>query len=260
MAIWPMSCEAVESFLLIFIRVSVILFMLPFFSARIVPILVKAGFSLIITIILFPVINKHIPALPGSLWGMVQLVGGEFIVGMILGLTIQLFFEGVRMMGEFVGFQTGFAIANILDPQSGTQVSLLGNMAYLSALTLFLLLNGHHVLLKGLRESFEIVNLGSLSINRQILQQIMHASGDMFLIALKIGAPAIAVLLLTNVAFGLITKLIPQMNIMIVAFPVQIVIGLLFFAISLSVLLRFMEKYLFDLGPLLISLMAQVKG
>jgi len=255
-----MSCEAVESFLLIFIRVSVILFMLPFFSARIVPILVKAGFSLIITIILFPVINKHIPALPGSLWGMVQLVGGEFIVGMILGLTIQLFFEGVRMMGEFVGFQTGFAIANILDPQSGTQVSLLGNMAYLSALTLFLLLNGHHVLLKGLRESFEIVNLGSLSINRQILQQIMHASGDMFLIALKIGAPAIAVLLLTNVAFGLITKLIPQMNIMIVAFPVQIVIGLLFFAISLSVLLRFMEKYLFDLGPLLISLMAQVKG
>lgn len=234
--------------------------MLPFFSARIVPILVKAGFSLIITIILFPVINKHIPALPGSLWGMVQLVGGEFIVGMILGLTIQLFFEGVRMMGEFVGFQTGFAIANILDPQSGTQVSLLGNMAYLSALTLFLLLNGHHVLLKGLRESFEIVNLGSLSINRQILQQIMHASGDMFLIALKIGAPAIAVLLLTNVAFGLITKLIPQMNIMIVAFPVQIVIGLLFFAISLSVLLRFMEKYLFDLGPLLISLMAQVKG
>jgi len=255
-----MSCEAVESFLLIFIRVSVILFMLPFFSARIVPILVKAGFSLIITIILFPVINKHIPALPGSLWGMAQLVGGEFIVGMILGLTIQLFFEGVRMMGEFVGFQTGFAIANILDPQSGTQVSLLGNMAYLSALTLFLLLNRHHVLLKVLRESFEIVNLGSLSINRQILQQIMHASGDMFLIALKIGAPAIAVLLLTNVAFGLITKLIPQMNIMIVAFPVQIVIGLLFFAISLSVLLRFMEKYLFDLGPLLISLMAQVKG
>ena len=83
----------------------------------------------------------------------------------------------------------------------------------------------------------------------------MPIFGDMFVIAIKIGAPAIAALLFTKVAFGLITKFIPQMNIMIVAFPVQIVIGLLFFGISLNVLLGFMERYLQGLGPLLMDTM-----
>ena len=83
----------------------------------------------------------------------------------------------------------------------------------------------------------------------------MPIYGDMFAIAVKIGAPAIAALLFTNLAFGIIVKVIPQMNIMIVAFPVQITIGLIFYGVSLNVLLKFMEKYLKDLGPMLINTM-----
>ena len=78
----------------------------------------------------------------------------------------------------------------------------------------------------------------------------------MFVIAIKIGAPAVAALLLTMAAFGVIVKFIPQMNIMIVAFPVKIVVGLIFFGICLNVLLIFMERYLEDLGSLLMSTMA----
>ena len=196
---------------------------------------------------------------PDTLWGMGQLMISEFIIGMILALLVQLFFEGIRMMGQLVGFQTGFAITNILDPQSGMQVSILSNMAYLAAMALFLILNGHHILLRAMEESFEIINVGSLSLNGQIFQKIVDTSADMFLIAVKIGAPAIAILLFTQVAFGLITKLIPQMNIMIVAFPVQIVIGLVFFGISLNVLLRFMERYLAGLSSLLINAMSWLK-
>jgi len=98
-----------------------------------------------------------------------------------------------------------------------------------------------------------------LSLNGQIFQKIIDSSADMFVIAIKIGAPAIAVLLFTSVAFGLITKLMPQMNIMIVAFPVKIVIGLVFFGISLNVLLRFMERYLEGLSSLLINAMSCLK-
>jgi flagellar biosynthetic protein FliR len=196
---------------------------------------------------------------PHSVWGMGQVALSEFIIAMILGLLVQMFFEGVRIMGQLVGFQTGFAITNILDPQSGIQVSILANLAYLAAMTLFLVLNGHHILLSAMRESFEIINVGSLGLNRQIYQTIVLTSGDMFALAIKIGAPAIAALLFTKVAFGLITKLIPQMNIMIVAFPVQIVIGLLFFGICLTVLLRSMDKYLGGLGPALVNTMSWLK-
>jgi len=259
MDLLPISYQEFKSFFIILIRVSVILFMFPFFSSRVIPVLAKAGLAFIITIILFPVINNRMIEFPDTLWGMVQLIMGECIIGMILGLLVQIFFEGIRMMGQVVGFQTGFAITNILDPQSGMQVSILSNMAYLVAMVLFLILNGHHILLSAMRESFEIINVGSLSLNRQIFQKIMHVSGDMFVIAIKIGAPAIAALLFTKVVFGLITKLIPQMNIMIVAFPVQVVIGLIFFGISLNVLLRFMERYLGGLSSLLISTMPWLK-
>jgi flagellar biosynthetic protein FliR len=111
-----------------------------------------------------------------------------------------------------------------------------------------------------MRESFEIINVGSLNLNRQIFQKILFLSGDMFVIALKIGAPAIAALLFTKVAFALVTKLIPQMNIMIVAFPVQIVIGLIFFGITLNIILRFVENYVGGLDVLLIETMTGLKG
>ncbi|MBW1706337.1 MAG: flagellar biosynthetic protein FliR [Deltaproteobacteria bacterium] len=260
MELFPIQYEEFKAFFLILIRVSVILFMFPIYSSRVIPVLAKAGLALTISIILFPVIDNKLFQFPNTLCGMFQMVTGELIIGIILGLLVQILFEGIRMMGQVVGFQTGFAITNILDPQSGMQVSILSNMAYLVAMVTFLVLNGHHILLNAIRESFEIINVGSLSLDRRIFQGIMHSAGDMFVIAIKIGAPAIAALLLVNVAFGLITKLIPQMNIMIVAFPVQIVMGLIFFGICLNVLLGFMETYLGNLGSLLINTLNWLKA
>lgn len=246
-------------FFLIFIRVGVILFILPFFNSKVIPVLVKAGLTFLVSLAIWPVVRNQITEFPVTVMGIVQLVTSELIVGMTLGFVSQIFFEGVRLMGETVGFQTGFSISNIIDPQNGTQVSILANLAYLMAVILFLLLNGHHVLLTALRESFEIIHVGELKLNRQILQEIVEHAGDMFIVGIKIGAPAIAVLLFSKAIFGLITKLMPQMNIMIVAFPVQIAIGLLFFGISLRALLFFMERYLGNLDKLLIHTMHWLK-
>jgi len=260
MELMPVSYQEFKSFFLILVRISIILFMLPFFNARVIPALPKVGLALIITIILFPVIDHRGAEFPHSLGGMVQLIIAELIIGMILGILVQIFFEGVRIMGQLVGFQTGFAITNILDPQSGVQVSILANTAYLVSIIIFLVLNGHHILLSSLRESFDIINVGSLRLSRHIFQEMIQNSGEMFALAIKIGSPAIAALVFTKVAFGLITKLIPQMNIMIVAFPVQIVIGLIFFGICLNVLLRFMERYVDGLGSQLINTMNWLKA
>jgi len=242
-------------FLLIFIRVGVVLFVLPFFNSRTIPMLSKVGLTLLIAMLIHPITAKQSTVFPTTVPGITYLVAGELVVGMILGLVVQVFFEGVRIMGQLVGFQTGFAITNILDPQSGNQISILSNMAYLMAMVLFLVLNGHHILLNALRESFEIIHVGGLNLNRQMLPELVKHAGEMFIIGIKIGAPAIAALIFTKVIFGLITKLIPQMNIMIVAFPLQIVIGLLFFSISLRLLLIFLESFLGNLDTVLINTM-----
>ena len=255
MGIISVPYKELKAFYLILIRIGIIFQMLPFFNSRVVPVLAKAGLSVIMTIVLFPVINVSMVEFPHTAFGMMGLVLSEFVVGIILGLLVMTFFEGVRMMGQMVGFQTGFAITNIIDPQSGSQISILSNMAYLVAMMFFLLFNGHYILLNALRESFEVIPVGSLRLNSGMFGKMISIYGDMFVIAVKIGAPAIGALLFTNLAFGLITKFIPQMNIMIVAFPIQIIIGLIFFGVSLNVLLDFTEKYIKDLGPLLINTM-----
>ena len=260
MLLVPVQYQEFGRFFLILLRISTVTFMFPFFNSRLIPILIKAGLVLIITIILFPVINSTISEFPGTPLEMGLMVISELITGMILGLLIQTVFEGVRMMGHIVGFQTGFAIVNIMDPQSGMQVSILSNMAYFVAIVLFLVLNGHHIVLNAIKESFDIINVGTLSLEKRIFHEIIKAFGDMFVIAIKIGAPAIAVLFFTKVAFGLVTKLIPQMNIMIVAMPVQIAIGLFFFGICLNALLGFMEIFVGDLDSILINTMDWMKA
>ncbi len=251
----PFDIQTIERFFLVLMRLSVLIFMLPFFNSRIFPAMVKTGLSLLLSITLFPVVTMDLAGFPEALPELAAIVIVEFTIGLILGLLVQLVFEGIRLMGHLVGFETGFAIANVFDPQSGAQVSLMANFSYFTAMALFLLINGHHVLIHAMKESFEIIPLGSMIMDQRIFEEMLSVTGRMFLIAIKIGAPAIAALLFTKVGFGLITKLIPQMNIMIVGFPVQIAMGLFFFGICLEVLMSFMEAYVSDLGLFLINIM-----
>jgi flagellar biosynthetic protein FliR len=260
MDIFHLQYNEITIFIFMLIRTGVILFMMPFFSSRVIPVPVKAGLALVITLVLFPAERGNVEAVPGTLWEMAGMVAGELFVGMILGILVHVFFEGIHMMGQLAGVETGFSIANVIDPQSGSQTSVLANMAYLISLVLFLILNGHHIIINAIRESFAIIQPGTVSLNRQVFEEMLKRSGDIFIIAVKIGAPVIAAILFIQVAFGLITRLIPQMNIMIVAFPLQIGVGLLFFGISLNGMERFMERYLGSLGGMLTNMMMLMKG
>jgi flagellar biosynthesis protein FliR len=249
-----------EIFFLVLIRVSVLLFLFPFFNSRLTPVMVKAGMAFLISFALLPIIEKPTVQLGGDLFSLLRLIGAEFVLGLCLGMMVQLFLEAIRIMGQLIGFQAGFAVASMLDPQSGTQASILANIGYFVAITLFLVLNGHHILIGAVKDSFSVVPLGAISLSQPVYTKILKTAGDMFLIALKMGAPAVAALLFTQVVFGLVTKLIPQMNIMMVAFPIQTAVGLIFFGVCLSLLLPFMQRYLETLGPLLKHVMILVKA
>jgi flagellar biosynthesis protein FliR len=256
----PFYFDTMEAFFLALTRLSVLVFMLPFFNSQAFPALIKAGLSFLLTLVLFPVISIADTAFPDTLPALAGLLAVELIIGMTLGVMVLAVFEGVRIMGQVVGFDTGFAIANVFDPQSGAQISLLSNFAFFLSMALFLLFNGHHVLIHAMKESFDILPIGSLTLNPEMVEKMISVTGNMFVIAMKIGAPAIAALLLTKVGFGLIVKLIPQMNIMIVAFPVQICVGLFFFSVCLIVLLGFMEGYVGNLAVFLAGVMNLMAG
>jgi flagellar biosynthetic protein FliR len=260
MELFQLSFQELNLFFLILARVSILLALFPFFSSQIVPNLSKIGLALLVALALYPVVDLKGSVVPSSPVAMVRLTLGEFVVGLVLGILLQVFFEGVKMMGEVVGFQTGFSITNILDPQNGVQVSVLSNMAYLMCVVLFLIFNGHHMLLNSIRESFEIIRVGSVGWSEKSFEDVLGKCGQMFIIAVKIGAPVIACLLLVNVALGIITKMMPQMNVMIVAFPVQIIVGLFFFGISLALLGGLMDRGVSIMNSWVLRAMGLMRG
>ena len=255
MDILTLSPEQFKSFVLILIRISVVLFMFPIIGGGIWPNLVKAGLALMISIVLFPVVRPDPTLFPETILGGARLILSELILGLIIGLTVRLFFTAVQLAGQLVGFQMGFAIANVLDPESGAQVPMLAQMGYWVACLIFLLLNGHHVLIRTLADSFAIVKVGSLVLSDGLFHKMLEVSGDMFTMAVKLGAPAIAALLMTSAAFGILAKVVPQMNILIAAFPVKIVVGLFFFGVCLEGLLYFMRQYVTGFEGMLRTLM-----
>ena len=231
-----------EAFMVIFLRVSAILMTLPFFDNRSVPLLFKAGLALALSVLLFPLVDVRI-----DLSGAGAIVFGlgvvsELLLGFAIGLTAQLVFAGIKLAGQLAGFQMGLAIANVIDPVTSTQVSIVSQIQNLVAMLLFLSMNAHHMFLRALVDSFHLVPPFHFQANAPLVRQIIELGGQMFVIAIQVGAPVVAALLLTTVALGLIARTVPQMNIFIVAMPVKILVGLLFLGLSLPFLATFLSK------------------
>ena len=230
------------TFLLILVRISIILFLAPIFGSDLVPIQVKAALSLMLALILAPGIRFEASMLPEAPLLIIPLILGEVFVGLSITIIIRLLLEGVQLAGQYIGYQMGFAIVNVVDPQSGNQASVLSQFAYIIALVVFLSVNGHYIILKGLVESFDLAPPGRMAVDPVVLSEVTRGVSRMFIIAIKIGAPAMAVLFFTKVAMGIVAKTVPQMNVLFVGMPLYIIIGLFVLGLSLNYLVPILGR------------------
>jgi len=254
------STEQFQIFLMVLIRTGVVLYLFPVFSSTMIPATVKAGLALAMALVLMPVVPVDPTRFPDSVPTVGMMMVAELFIGLVLGLSVRIFLVAVELAGQTIGFQMGFSIINVLDPQTGGQVSIIGQIGNLVVLVIFLMLNGHHALIRGLVESFSVVDIGMISLSRGFLDQMTALMSNMFIIALKMGAPAIVALLFTSAAFGITAKFVPQMNILIAAFPVKIAVGLAFFSLCLFSIELLTRAYLEQLPGLLSSLLGRLGG
>jgi len=243
------------AFLLILVRTAALILTLPFFSSQNLPPMVKAGFSLAMAVFLLPVVKLETAALPTEAMGFALLVGAEAMLGAIIGLAVRLIFTSVQIMGQLIGFQMGFAVANVFDPVSGGQVSVLAQFAFLTAMLTLFAVNGHYWFIKALADSFSLVPVGGMQLSQSLFQQLIAIAGEMFAMAVRLGAPVIAALLVTSVVMGILAKTVPQMNILMVGFPIKITVGLLFFGFTLVVIIPMLARVFHNLGPTLAGLL-----
>jgi flagellar biosynthetic protein FliR len=135
----------------------------------------------------------------------------------------------------------GFSIANVVDPMTGITAPVTANFLYLTAFLLFFSFGGHHLLIEALVDSFTIAPVNDRFAEKGFLMSVITYAGQMFVIGVKVAAPVVGVLLLINIAFAVIARALPQMNVFIMAFPVTIAVGLIFTALVIKMMPMFME-------------------
>ena len=180
-----------------------------------------------------------------SLWGFTLAIVQGIVAGLLIGFIPLLLFAGVQLGGEISGFQMGFGIVSVLDPLSESSISLIAQFDYIIAFLLFITMNGHLYLLEGVVKSFQILPLMGGSIPALLGESLIRMSSEMFVIGLKIAAPVLVAIMLANVGMGILARTMPQMNIFIVGFPVQIGIGLIILGMSIPVFAHVFEKAFF---------------
>ena len=224
-----------EVFALVLVRVAFFVGFLPILGSRLVPLTVKAATALVLALILTPLALGR-AEVPQDVWAFFLAAAPEALLGMALAFFVRLVFAGIQFGGQLLGFQMGFGVANVIDPATGVQAPVLSQLAYLLALLLFLLFDMHHFFLWGLGESFKVLPLGALRVEPSLFDFLARQGGVVFSLGLKIMAPALAILLLVQIALGIVTRFVPQINVMIVSFPLTIGVGLFFFGLTLQIL------------------------
>jgi flagellar biosynthetic protein FliR len=243
----------IEQFIMVAIRVGCILFFLPIWDNRFIPMQIRVFSILVISLALTPVVATTLPPFPQTWLAGVSLVLRELLIGLSLGLVVKFVFSGIQMAGDFTGVQMGFGMVTLIDPGSDVQTTVMGDILILTATVLFLAVDGHHLLLSVLAQSFGEVPVGGPPLMPGSLFSFLMPMGTlMFQLCVKLVAPIILVLFLTQVAMGLVARTVPQVQVMIVAFPLTIGLGLIFMSLSLVLMGPYLQgQFAGFKGPLI---------
>lgn len=222
-----------------FARASGLMFTAPVFQSRNIIPQVKIVLAFALALVVAPFISSTVDlnrfTFAMAVFSLVQ----ELIVGLIMGFMVNMTIYAVQLAGYFFDVSMGFGVVNIIDPTTGTELPLLGQFNYILTILVFLGINGHHTLIISFIQSYNLIKPGALLLHREAVGVVLLAFSKMFYLGFKIGLPILASIFLADVALGIISKLIPQVNVFIIGFPVKILLGLvmLIFFIPIFVIL-----------------------
>lgn len=233
---------------IILVRVGPLLFFMPVFGSNSVPAQVKILVSLVVALVLTPNVAVNPDQLPTSTFGFLLFGVREIIFAAILAFFARLTFAAIQIAGQLVGIQMGMGMAGVMDPQFGTQVSLIGQFWTMVGFLIFLAVNGHHMFFRTLVESYQWVAPGELNLRPATMNALTMGMSHMFVLAVKIMAPTGAAVFFSHVAMGIIAKTVPQIPILIVGMPMNILLGLIFVGLSMAYFLPLMTGQFNQLG------------
>lgn len=249
------------SFALVLARVAGLVLAVPMFSSTQIPRGIMAGFVIVISLMVFPVVA---PLLPGSLTigqaaaGMVT----EFIIGEALGMAAGGVFFAAQIAGQLVSHQSGLSLGQVFNPMFDEQSTVIDQLWFFATMVLFFMFRGHLAVTQALLESFRQVPPLMLHADGALGEFAMSVCATMFQMALRLAGPTVLALLLTSLIMGFLTKTMPQLNIFSVGFSLKIVVAFLAVAVTIAhsggIIASGIEDSLDDLGELMQAMSTKV--
>ncbi len=221
------------------VRVGGVMSFAPFTGNESISMPVKAVLTILLTALVYPV--SPVVGINADAVGWLKIAGGEAVIGLALGLMMQFTFEAAQFAGQIFGMQTGFSLITLLDPQTQADSPSLSVFTQLMALLLFLEMNIHHWILRGVVASFSYVPPGALGNFRALTGGVLQAAGGLWLAGLQMAAPVLAVTLVADVALGFVGKAAPQIPATLAGLPVKSMLGLVVIALASAGWPRFFE-------------------
>ncbi|HBD94590.1 MAG: flagellar biosynthetic protein FliR [Spirochaetes bacterium GWF1_31_7] len=229
-----------SKFMLVFSRIMGLYFTSNFFSSKSIPNQVKLGLVFFTTAIMYPMVSEYMGVVPDNMIAYSFRAMAEGIIGVSIGFAISISFTVFQLAGQFFTVQMGFGASEVFDPMSQISLPLMGQYIYMIFTLVFMILNGPALIINAIYNSFQMINFHDL-ISISLIQSkfgLVTLFSDLFYTALKISLPMIGALLMVSITMGLLAKAAPQMNLLMIGFPISISVGFIILLFMTPILIN----------------------
>jgi flagellar biosynthesis protein FliR len=221
---------------LVFARLGAVIMLLPGLGETFIPPRIRLAFALSLTLMLFPVISRSVPALPADAFGLASAVIKELMIGLMIGGILRLFMGSLAAAGEIVSLQTTLSFAQTANPTQAQPSPTLGTFLGLIGITLIFTTDLHHLFIQAIVRSFDLFPFTRDVPLADAGELAIQTVGKSFALGLQLSAPVVVFSLIFNIATGLVGRVMPQFQVFFVATPLNVLLGLSIFALSLGVI------------------------
>ncbi len=244
-----------QAFLICTARVAGFISAIPVYFGSQTPARIKVPLVFAISLLLFPVLSPALPEISFNPVFFLFFTINETLLGLLIGLISRLIFTTVEFGGTIIGYQMGFAAANIFDPQHESQISLISQFQNVFAILIFLALDGHHIFIKTAARSYQLLPPGQLDLSGESIPYLMELNSRMISLVVQFSAPVLAVLLLSGLILGILARVFPQLNVFLLSFPLNIGISFVVIALTLDMVANLLRREFDAMGERIVTIL-----
>lgn len=223
---------------MVFIRITAFLLVSNVVFPKGTPVILKGSFSLILAYGVITGIDYSSVNEINNNFILVFSIVSELMTGLILAFVVNMIFEVIKMAGSYMDMQAGLSMISLLDPTTNSNTTIMANILLKVSMVLFFIVDGHHILIKLLIQSFKIVPIGETIVYKETLIEVIRTFSDLFLIGVKIALPFILVIFITDLCLALVSRAVPAINVMVLGMPIKMLVGFFTFIAILPLTLK----------------------